>query len=134
MGAPRLYPGRAIGLALLWTLPVVPILLGVARCPSALLFHRACPGCGMTRAVKLALHGDVLASLRMHPVALPVALATVTIAVASVLEILRRGTVERLWQARAGKALVGMFLASQGASIVVWALRLVGLFGGPVPV
>ena len=33
-----------------------------------------CPGCGMTRASCLLAHGDILASLRMHPLALPFAL------------------------------------------------------------
>ena len=33
-----------------------------------------CPGCGMTRAMAALLHGDLRASLRWHPLALPFAL------------------------------------------------------------
>ena len=34
----------------------------------------ACPGCGMTRASAFLAHGDIVASLRLHPLAVPFAL------------------------------------------------------------
>ena len=45
--------------------------------PVVCLFRRgsglACPGCGLTRAASYLLHGDLLASLRLHPFAVLVA-------------------------------------------------------------
>jgi hypothetical protein len=99
-----------------------------------MLFHCSCPGCGMTRALWSALAGDLGASLRFHPLALPVALAMLALAVTSVWVILRTGGLDELWTRRAGKWLLGSVVAIHGATIVLWALRLAGLFGGPVPV
>jgi hypothetical protein len=88
----------------------------------------------MTRAVKLALHGEIGASLHMHALAVPILLSTLAVVSMSVLETLRKGTPEGLWYARPGRALVVAFLATQAGAVVLWALRLAGLFGGPVPV
>ena len=45
--------------------------------PTCLLYNLAgvaCPGCGMTRASSLLARGEMAASLRMHPLALPLAI------------------------------------------------------------
>lgn len=39
-------------------------------CPVMALFHIPCPGCGMTRALKCLLRGDLAASFAMHPMLL----------------------------------------------------------------
>ena len=59
------------------------IALGLAffvdpeNAPVVCLFRRgsglACPGCGLTRAASHLLHGDLMASLRLHPFAVLVA-------------------------------------------------------------
>ena len=36
-------------------------------CTFQLLFERPCPGCGMTRSIQNLAQGDVLSSLRYHP-------------------------------------------------------------------
>lgn len=36
-------------------------------CPTRLLFHIPCPGCGMTRALNLLLGGDVVGAVTMNP-------------------------------------------------------------------
>lgn len=36
-------------------------------CPTRLLFHVPCPGCGMTRALNLLLGGDVAGAVTMNP-------------------------------------------------------------------
>ncbi|MBW3622934.1 MAG: DUF2752 domain-containing protein [Armatimonadetes bacterium] len=36
-------------------------------CPSRLLLHLPCPGCGLTRSWVALWHGDLLASFRYHP-------------------------------------------------------------------
>ena len=40
--------------------------LGLAACPSAALFGRPCPGCGLTTSWTALLHGDLPASFRAH--------------------------------------------------------------------
>ncbi|MBS1708829.1 MAG: DUF2752 domain-containing protein [Armatimonadetes bacterium] len=41
--------------------------LGLPPCPSVVLFHRPCPGCGLTTSWTHLLHGDLAASLHDHP-------------------------------------------------------------------
>ena len=45
-----------------------------STCPSVILTGLPCPGCGMTRAVKILLRGDLAASWAMNPMAVPVLL------------------------------------------------------------
>ncbi|NLH51285.1 MAG: DUF2752 domain-containing protein [Bacteroidales bacterium] len=40
-------------------------------CPLALAGFHWCPGCGVGRSMILALHGQVAASIIMHPLGLP---------------------------------------------------------------
>lgn len=64
----------ALGLAYFWvpsgsrTLCVFRITLGLP-----------CPGCGLTRAASHLLHGDLAASIRLHPFALLLALEAATL-------------------------------------------------------
>ena len=41
--------------------------LGLPPCPSALLFSRPCPGCGLTTSWTAFVHGQFGASFRAHP-------------------------------------------------------------------
>ena len=41
--------------------------ISLVLCPTKILFGIPCPGCGMTRAVKLCLEGELLAAIRMNP-------------------------------------------------------------------
>ena len=49
-------------------------LLGVEvpPCPSRLVTEHGCPGCGLTRAVVLTVHGELAAGFRVHPAVVPV--------------------------------------------------------------
>lgn len=40
-------------------------------CPLALAGFHWCPGCGVGRSMILALHGQVIASISIHPLGLP---------------------------------------------------------------
>jgi hypothetical protein len=41
--------------------------LGLPPCPSVLLFDRPCPGCGLTTSWTALVHGQLLTSLKAHP-------------------------------------------------------------------
>ncbi len=51
-----------------------PFESDIALCPVYRYFHLYCPGCGLTRAFYLLLHGHPLLALRQNPVALPLLL------------------------------------------------------------
>lgn len=125
---------RALALAVVWVASALPALLGVARCPSARWLHVACPGCGMTRAVHLFLRGELAASIAMNPLAVPISLSLFAVALATVLVTLERGSPMSLLESRPARAAVIAFVALEVLSVVVWALRFAGLFGGPVSV
>jgi hypothetical protein len=103
------------------------VALGWIRCPMAALYHIPCPGCGMTRALRLLAAGDVGASLHMHPLAVPALVAgvAVTAAAAQPARPLVRGLTPL---ALRGAAVV------YAATLVLWVLRWFGVLGGPVPV
>ncbi len=88
----------------------------------------------MTRAVKLFLHGELAASLAMNPLAVPIAHAAFSVALSTVLLTLTRGSPSALLESRPARAAVFTFVALEVLSVVVWALRFAGLFGGPVSV
>jgi hypothetical protein len=88
----------------------------------------------MTRAVHLFLQGDLSASLAMNPLAVPIALSAVAVALATVLVTLLRGSPMSILESRPARAAVLAFVALEALSVVVWALRFAGFFGGPVSV
>jgi hypothetical protein len=93
--------------------------LPFTTCVSQLVFHRPCPGCGMTRATLRLLHGDLAGAMRYHPVALPGALG-LACAVALALA-LPEG--HPLWDRFVRASLTALALGLA----VVWVLRLRGL-------
>lgn len=107
--------------------PIVPpalicsalALVPFTTCLVQLVAHRPCPACGMTRASLRLLHGDVRASLELHPLALPSALA-LGLAVALAVALPPR---HPLWD-RYVRGALGVLGA---AFLVVWAARLAGL-------
>jgi hypothetical protein len=129
-----LYVLRAAAVSVVWLLGALPAMLGVAQCPSARWLHFPCPGCGMTRAVRLFAHGDVAASMAMNPLAVPIALATAAVAAFTVVLTLRRGSPFSLLESRGGRGVVWTFAVLQALSVALWVLRFAGLFGGPVSV
>lgn len=93
--------------------------------PSACWFRLAagvpCAGCGMTRAVVLALHGAPRAAWETHPFALPL------LAFAALQLALRTASLsgpERPWLARADRAFLGAFTAFLVVLLAWWVVRL----------
>lgn len=62
-----------IVLSLIYLLGIVWIILNeyfnlsITLCPTKVLWGIPCPGCGMTRAVKLCFEGELWAAVRMNP-------------------------------------------------------------------
>jgi hypothetical protein len=125
---------RAAAVAGVWVLSALPVVTGLQRCPVATVFHRPCPGCGMTRALRLLGEGDVGASLRMHPLAVPVLAAGLFFIAATVWTTLALGSPLHLVRTRLGRVAIGALVVVYSAALVVWGLRWFGLLGGPVPV
>jgi hypothetical protein len=137
-GEPLPAPGRrlarAAGVAGLWVVATLPVALGGQRCLLAALFHRPCPGCGLTRAVRLLVAGRFDASWKMHPLALPVLVAGALLVASTVWATFSGGSPAHLHRTRLGRGALALAVAVYGATIVLWVLRGFGCFGGPVPV
>jgi hypothetical protein len=88
----------------------------------------------MTRAIQLLAQGDVVASLAMHPLALPTLLVQMAFALLTVVVTLQRGTPFVLWQARTARVTVYVAAIVFGLDLLLWIARFCGAFHGPVPV
>jgi hypothetical protein len=125
---------RAAAVAGVWIASALPAALGAQRCVIATLWHVPCPGCGITRALRLLADGQVGASLRMHPLAVPVLLGGTLLMVSTVWATVTLGSPIRLHRSRFGRIAIAVAAAVYGATLALWALRWFGCFGGPVPV
>jgi hypothetical protein len=125
---------RALGVLAFWAVCALPALLGAQRCTFAILLHRPCPGCGMTRAMRLLEAGDVAGSLHMHPFAVPVSVANLFFAVATVWVTFASGSPTLVHKSRFGKASLVVLAVVYAATLVFWVMRSFGAFGGPVSV
>jgi hypothetical protein len=105
------------------------VLLPVPICPVRLRLHQPCPGCGVSRAIVLAIEGHFRESIAMHPLAL----VAVALMVPSFVVIVRTQRSDGMvpdfprWLRRLWTAFVTLL-------IVLWIARFFGYFGGPVPV
>lgn len=127
---------RAGLVAALWALTGGSAIFGVfggQRCTIARVFHRPCPGCGMTRAALLLLHGDWRASLHMHPLTVPLIAAFGVFAASTVWTTATYGY-PLVHKSAVGRGSIAALVVVYVASIVLWGLRWFGFFGGPVPV
>jgi hypothetical protein len=130
----RLRVARAAIVAGVWILAGLPASLGLQRCAIATLFHVPCPGCGMTRALRLLASGQLDASLRMHPLAVPMLIAGALLAASTVATTVTLGSPVRMLRTRFGQVAVVVAIVVYGAALGLWTLRWFGYFGGPVPV
>lgn len=67
--------GAASTAVLLGTLVLAYTPLHGPICLSRTLLHMPCPGCGLTRSMSAIWRGEILLSLRYHPIGLPLFLA-----------------------------------------------------------
>jgi hypothetical protein len=102
-----------------------------ALCPLRIALGVPCPSCGITRATRLALGGDLGAATAMHPLWFLVDPYVGAIAIVQLATYARRGEFLPLDKNRsvklAGQVLLALLLA-------VWVARFFGAFGGPCPV
>lgn len=101
---------------------------GVPLCPVSYLTGVPCPGCGLTRAGICLLHADLRAAVALSPLA-PVVVPFAIAMTAQALVTYLRGAPQLppRWVTRGAIAL-------WAALLVVWGLRFLGWFGGPVAV
>jgi hypothetical protein len=125
---------RAVGVAAAWALGALPVVLGLQRCPVAAFLHASCPGCGLTRAVRLLLAGDIAASFHMHPLAVPSIVASALVMAATTWVTWKRGAPTELMREPLGRAAAWTFVGVQALLLALWIARFFGALGGPVPV
>ena len=125
---------RAATVAGVWLVSSLPAALGVQRCAIATLCHLPCPGCGMTRALRLLAAGRIDASLRMHPLAVPVLVAGALLVASTVWATATLGSPIRMHRTLFGRVAIALALVVYSATLALWGLRWLGYLGGPVPV
>ncbi len=97
------------------------------RCPFLALTGIPCPTCGMTRAIRLALHGDFAGATRMHPLWFVVAPTLVATGGEELAGHRREGRWGRALDRRWIRWALGALTL---ALIALWIARLEGAFGG----
>lgn len=126
--------GRVALVVLVWSTAVVPVALGLKQCTIARIFHQPCPGCGLTRAAHLMMDGHVVASLSIHPLLVPVLLAHVLLAAATIHATWLRGTPFYFYRTPLGRWSLRILGFVYIAAILLWIARFFGALDGPVPV
>lgn len=121
---------RRAALATLVALGVVFAILSVGwRCPVLLVAGVPCPTCGITRAVRLALHGDFAGATRLHPLvwlAVPVAALFIGVELVGYART-------RAWGASRRMRFSNVLMVGTAALLfALWIARFAGMFGGPV--
>jgi hypothetical protein len=131
---PKRHVLPAMLVAAVWGFSALLVTTGNQPCSVAQVLHKPCPGCGLTRAAQLMLHGHAGDSLAMHPLLLPVVATWVLFACVTIAATLRDGVPWYFWRMRSGKMAGASAVVVYAALVVLWALRGAGFFGGPVPV
>jgi hypothetical protein len=127
-GGSRVWVRRFAPVVALGAGAVLVLAVGYA-CPIHSVAGIPCATCGITRACRLALHGDIAGATRMHPlvwVAVPVVTLLLGVELAGYVRTGRWGAARRM---RGGDALMATTAALLFA---LWLARFAGYFGGPV--
>jgi hypothetical protein len=91
------------------------------RCPLLAITGVPCPTCGLTRATRLALHGQLADATRMHPLWFVVVPACVALGAGEMTAYWRSGQWGKLLERRGVQRLL---VAIGLALVVVWVARL----------
>lgn len=105
------------------------VLLELPLCPAAVLARLPCPGCGITRSALALMRLDLKQAMRLNPLSPIVVPASALLAAYSAYHYVRHG------RTRLGERVpsaIGIAIAL-GLG-VVWSLRFLGFFGGPIDV
>jgi hypothetical protein len=132
-----LHWGRALALTAALGAVAWALAAGCVPCVFAEVMHAPCPGCGSTRAVQALLAGDFTSShgvLRMNPLGPALAAVALAACAGSIASVLRHGTAARFVEHRAGRILAKAGIVVALLEVALWAARLCGALGGPVPV
>jgi hypothetical protein len=125
----RARSARAALAAVIAFVAVLAILAVGWRCPVLLVAGVPCPTCGMTRAVRLALHGDLAGATRLHPlmwIAVPVVMLFLGVEIVGYARTGAWGSSRRM---RFSNALM---IGTAALLFALWIARFAGMFGGPV--
>ena len=100
-------------------------------CPTARIFHVPCPSCGLTRAARAVLHGDLAGATHLHPLWWVVLPGLGLLFALEAVTYLRTGSFGK-WTSHpvTGRATVVVACLL----LLVWGARAFGAFGGPVAV
>lgn len=99
------------------------------RCPLLLVAGIPCPTCGMTRALRLVLHGDLAGATRVHPL---VWLAVPVTALFIGAELLGYARTRAWGSSRRIPFSNTLMLGTAMLLFALWIARFAGYFGGPV--
>lgn len=100
-------------------------------CPLRIVAGIPCPSCGLTRAARDVLHGDLASATHMHPLWWLVLPFVGTLIALESVAYVRTGHAGQ-WGQRASVQRMGVVIML--LLVVVWIARMLGAFGGPVAV
>lgn len=103
-----------------WALAHWDVLPKIPLCMFQNATGLPCPGCGMTRAVLHLAEGDLLGSLRMHPLGIVLAAMLLASIGGTAVGLVRGGDPAADFLARRGTWLLGALIA---AFAVIWVVR-----------
>lgn len=109
------------------------LLLSIPVCPTALILHIPCPGCGLSRATLAALRGDFASAFKLHP-AVFVVVPMITLFMLGQVAVYVNPEWTRLEKLLRARWLESTMILVMLLVIALWIARFFGAFGGPVPV
>jgi hypothetical protein len=114
---------RLAGLLLIppiaWALGRFDVLPHVTLCLFERVTGRPCPGCGMTRSILRLAQGDLVGSLRMHPLGVVLAGLVVAATVGTAVGLVEGTDPPRSFLERRGMRLVGALMIAFFAQWIV---------------
>lgn len=122
-----------------WLAPLVCVALGASivflplkwPCPVHAIAGVPCPTCGMTRSVRLILHGDLAGATAMHPLVWVVVPWLSLVFVLETIGYFKTGAWGGAKRMFPTSGTITLLIAA--LVFALWIARFAGAFGGPVP-